>query len=393
MAKKLGKYFASIIELFDRTIKPTGDKDIYENDVDNLYPNRVELIEKNSVTAISASGKLKSFIIGKGFIDQSLNEMIVNIPKKINGYQFLDKVSNSLKTHRAAFIHVNYDMDGKVNYLDVLPYKKCRKSKEDDLDKEGLIYYKDWKESEKKGFSTAKSEKGLNWFYPYNPNNKIILDQRKRDIKERGIKEPKLEDLITEYRGQVYFLTLDDDEVYPTAWLHPAYNDCDSEFRLSLYRNSGFRNGFLDKTIVIPNGLDEETSEDLENEMRKWLGSENSSSLFMFSPDSPVENPEKLFTTITLKGSYDSKRFELDEKSIANNIRKAYLTIPKILIDPEDNFFGSSGEAFKEAVKYYNNETLFIREKIAYMMDLFYNGDFTIKELGAEDLVTGGLNE
>lgn len=391
MAKKLGKYFASIIELFNREIKPIGDKNIYENDVDNLYPNRVEIIEKNSVTAISASGKLKAFIVGKGFVNQSFNEMIVNKPKKMKGYHFLDKVANSLKTHKGAYIHVNYDFEGKVNYLDVLPYKKCRRSKEDDLGNNGLIYYKDWSKGQEKGFATKKEN--TKWFYPYNSDNKIILDQRKRDLKEANIKSPKDTDIITEYRGQVYFLTLEEDEIYPSAWINPAYNDADSEFRLSLYRNTGFRNGFLDKTIVIPNGLDEETSTELEEEMRKWLGSENSSSLFMFAPDTVVDDPSKIITVVSLKGSYDSKRFDTDEKALANNIRKAYLTIPKILIDPEDSFFGSSGEAFKEAIKYYNNETLFIREKIAYMMDLFYNGDFTIAELGSEDLITGGENE
>lgn len=391
MAKKLGKYFASIIELFNREIKPIGDKNIYENDVDNLYPNRVEIIEKNSVTAISASGKLKAFIVGKGFVNQSFNEMIVNKPKKMKGYHFLDKVANSLKTHKGAYIHVNYDFEGKVNYLDVLPYKKCRRSKEDDLGNNGLIYYKDWSKGQEKGFATKKEN--TQWFYPYNNDNKIILDQRKRDLKEANIKSPKDTDIITEYRGQVYFLTLEEDEIYPSAWINPAYNDADSEFRLSLYRNTGFRNGFLDKTIVIPNGLDEETSTELEEEMRKWLGSENSSSLFMFAPDTVVDDPSKIITVVSLKGSYDSKRFDTDEKALANNIRKAYLTIPKILIDPEDSFFGSSGEAFKEAIKYYNNETLFIREKIAYMMDLFYNGDFTIAELGSEDLITGGENE
>lgn len=389
MAIKLGKYFASIVELFNRDIKAVGNKNIYENDVDNLYPNRVERIENNSPTASSASKKLKSFIIGKGFVNNGFNELVVNKRKKMKGYQFLSKVAHSLKTHAGAFIHVNYDIEGNVNYLDVLPYKKCRKSKEDDFGYDGVIYYKDWE----KGNGNSFKKESEQWYYPFNNDISIITDQRKRDLKEKGIEDPNIEDLVKNYRGQVYFLNLDDDEVYPFAWIHPAYNDGDSEFRLGLYRNTGFRNGFLDKTILIPNGVDDESIEEFEQNVKGWLGSENSSSVFMFTPESIVDDPSKIFHTVTLKGSYDSDRFENDERAIANNIRKAYLTIPKILIDPEDSFFGSSGEAFKEAVKYYNKETLFIREAIAYMMDLFYKGDFTIKELGFEDLVnTGGQN-
>lgn len=388
MAVKLGKYFASIVELFNREVKAVGDKKVYENDVDNLYPNRIERIERNSPTASSASTKLKSFIIGGGFVNPEYNEMIVNPKKKIKGYNFLVSLANSLKTHRGAYVHVNYDIEGNVNYLDVLSFKKCRRSKEDDFGYDGVIYYKDWENNKSNVISGSKaSEK---WFYPYSRDKSIIMDQRKRDIKESKIKEPTPQDLISEYRGQVFFLTLDPDEIYPYAWLNSVYNDADSEFRLSLYRNSGFRNGFLDKTILIPNGVDVESMDEFESEVKKWLGSENSSSVFLFTPDSQVDDPSKLFSVVSLKGSYDSKRFELDEDSIANNIRKAYLTIPKVLIDPTDSLFSSSGEAFIQAIKYYNKETLFIREQIAYMMDNFFNGDFTIKELGYDDISIGG---
>lgn len=392
MAGKLGKFVATIVELFNREIKAVGNKDIYENDVDNLYPNRVEIVERNSVTALSASNKLKAFIVGKGFVDQKFNEMIVNKQKNINGYQFLNKVGQSLKTHRGVFVHVNYDIQGNVNYLDVLPYKKVRISKEDSKGYPGVIYYKDWETKEK--FSAGKND--CPFFYPFNRDANIIKDQRVKDAKSNG-DNINVEDLITDYRGQVYFLNLDENEIYPFAWVNSVYNDADSEFRISLYRNSNLRNGFLDKTMIIPNGLDEESMEDFTENVQNWLGAENSSSVFVFAPEGGVENPDKLITTISLKGNYDSKRFELDEKSISNNIRKAYLSIPRILIEADETVFGNSGEAITKAVEYYNEETLHIREAIAYMMDSFYTGDFTIKELGVKDVVKeieeGGASE
>lgn len=389
---KIGKFVASLVELFDRSVKPVGEDKVYNNDSDNLYPNRVELVERNSVTAFAASNKLKSFIVGKGFVNKEFNEMIVNPKKRMKGYQFLTRLANSLKTHRGAFVHVNYDIDGNVNYLDVLSFKKCRVAKEDAFGYSGRIFYKNWDESKKK--IGSKSNNDAKWFYPFDKSEKSINDQRKRDLDIQKIKEPTPEDLVKYYRGQVLFLNLDDTEVYPYAWVHPAYNDADSEYRYSLYRNNGLRTGFLDKTIIIPNGLDEESRNEFDDAVRDWLGSENSGSVFVYTPESPLEDPSKAIATISLKGSYDSKRFENDETAIANNIRKAYLSIPKILIDPEDSFFGSSGEAFIQAIEYYNKETLFIREAIAYMMDLFYNGDFSIRELGSEDLQSeGGGNE
>ncbi len=272
-------------------------------------------------------------------------------------------------------------MDGEVNYLDVLDYKKCRISREDSTGHPGKIYYHDW-EGEKK---FDRGDIKCRWFYPFNKDADIINDQRAKDAKAR--KDDSIEGLVRSYRGQVFFLNLDHTEVYPFAWIHPAYNDADNEYRISLYRNTNLRSGFLNKTMIIPNGLDEESQELFDEAVRGWLGAENSSSVFVFKPKEDVQDLDNLIKTIELKGTYDSKRFEKDEESIANNIRKSYLSIPKILIDPEDSFVGSSGEAFREAIKYYNKETLGVRENIAYMMDKFYDGgNFTIKELGEDEL-------
>lgn len=383
MANKAVKFVSSLIELFSREVKEDKRKDIFDNDIDNLYPNRVEVVERNSVTASAASGKLKSFITGRGFEDQMLNKRIVNISKNYNGYKFLSLLSESLKTHGGAFIHVNYNIEGEVNSLDVIPYKKCRIAKEDSKGYQGKIYVADW-ENQKTSVAFGASKPDNFFFYPFNRDKKVILDQRKQDAGEGA----SAESLVTKYRGQVYFLNLDDANVYPFAWLHPAYNDADSEFRVSLYRNSNLRTGFLGKTIIIANGLDAEDTDTFQESVKDWLGAENSSSVFVLQPEEIVEDPKNIVHTVELKSTYDSERFSNDEKAIANNIRKAYLCIPKILIDPEDSFFGSSGEAFKEAVRYYNNETHFIRERVAYSLEAIYGDglNYTIKELGANDL-------
>lgn len=384
-----GKLSARFVELWSRVIGVSKIDNIYNNDSDNLYPNRVELVERNSVTALAASGKMKSFIIGQGFKDKALNEVIVNHAKGVNGYRLLDQIASSLKTHRGAFIHVNYDIEGNVNYLDVLDFKKCRISKEDSLGYPGKIFYRNWeKDSTKFDIKISKSDKkGDRWFYPFNPDNKIILSQRKNDVRKNG----EVEDLVEDYRGQVYFLNLDDKEVYPYAWVHPAYNDADNEYRIGLYRNTNLRNGFLGKTIVVANGVDKEDQSEFEESVKDWMGVENSGSVMVIAPEDMVDDPSKVIHTIELKSNYDSKRFVEDEKAVANNIRKAYLSIPKILIDPEDSFFGSSGEAFKEAIEYYNKETLFIRERVSYAIEQIFSRhkeisskDFTILPLGKE---------
>lgn len=381
---RIGKWVASLVEIFSREISLINQSEVYSNDSDNLYPERVELIERNSVTAYASASKLKAFIVGQGFESEAFNKFIVDPVKNVNGYGFLLNLANSIKTHAGAYIHVNYDIEGNVNYLSVLDYQKCRVSKGDAFGFSGKIYYKDWSKARKFNLGGKNKDR---WFYPFNNSKEAIMKQRIKDTKINEGDPGDMESLVENYRGQVFFLKLDDSDIYPHAWVHSAYNDADTEFRISLYRNSNFRSGFLNKTMIIPNGMDEETSKEFNKAVHGWLGAENSSSVFVFQPEGDIEDLDNVIKTVTLESSYDSKRFELDETSIANNIRKSYLTIPKLLIDPEDNFFGSSGEAFKEAVKYYNNETLFIRRKISHTMNLFFKGDYTIKELGDETTI------
>lgn len=387
---KIGKWAASLVELFDRSVSVFSDDSIHMQDSDNLYPNRIELVERNSVTAFACSNKLKSFLVGKGFMNPALNEKIMNPKKGLRGFDILDLIGNSLKTHKGVYVHVCYDIEGEVNSLDILDFKKCRRAKDDAFGSHGKIFYKDW--SVKK--SIVKRNKNGKWFYPFTRDKAAIMSQMINDAKLAGVDPTDFDSLVRNYRGQVFFLNLDPHEVYPYAWIHSAYNDADTEYRISLYRNTNYRNGFLNKTILIPNGLDEETRKGFSGLVKSWLGAENSSSVCIITPKEELVDPENVIKVIELKGTYDSKRFELDEKSVPNAIRKAYMGIPRILIEPEDSFFSSSGEAFEAAVDYYNKETLLIREKIAYMFDQFYTDgeDYSIKQLGYEDLQRPGTS-
>ena len=354
---KSNKFLIKIVELFDRVLPFSKEEGIYKNDVDNLYPNRIEITEKNSTTANSCANKLAQYIFGKGFENKDV-AFSNKKGEKINLNDALQMVVNSVKTHRGAFIHLNFDVENNVNYFDVLDYKKCRISKEDMHGYSGNIIYKDW--NQKTSLYSVNKKKHL-FFYPYNPLN--INAQRKID----SPKSENAQDLIRNYRGQVLFLSLDNSNVYPYAWLSgQSVYDADSEFRLALYRNSSIRKGFQDKTMFVLNGFDKETSKDFDEEAQKWLGSENAGSIFTFKIPEFLENPEKVIVPIQLKSSYDSKKFELDEKAFENSIRKSYLQIPKILINDNDGgIFGTSAEALKEAQRIYSNETAFIREKIA----------------------------
>src|SRR5690625_846896 len=361
------KFFATVVELFTRSVNLVSSEQIYTNDKDNLYPDRVETIERNSPTAAAASRKLYSFIVGSGFAEDDVNDIIVNKQKNLTLYGLLKKIAHSIKTHRGAYIHVGYDIEGEINSLDVLDFKKVRVSKGDSKGYKGKYYYRNWKESKGlfKGFMKQKSHKS---FYAFNGNKEVVLEQIKNDGDGDIVKGLK------NYRGQVYEINLDEEEVYPYAFLNPALNDADSEFRIGVYRNTHIRSGFIDKTIIMPNGLGEEEFDSFKEKVSEWMGAEGTAGAFVFQPTEKEPDLDNVIKVINLKGSYDSDKFKNDEVAFANNIRKAYLSIPAILIDPKEGIFGSSGEAFVQAKEYYNDETKFIRDTITEVLNELCKG-------------------
>lgn len=379
----LAKFTAKFVELYNRIIpkKKECDYDIYLNDVDNLYPNRLETIERNSVTALSCSNKLGNFIFGKGF-DKNFDTLInTRNGELITLNKCLLNVSQSLKTHKAVFIHINYDIEGKPNYFDVLDYKKCRKVKHDDQGNEGIVIYKDWTKNENK-FSFIKKEKGFKWFYPYNPKN--IQSQRIAD-------SPKgdLQSVIKNYRGQVLYFSLEDkNNEYAYGWLNAqGMNDADSEFRMSLYNNNNVRLGFIDKTILVTNGLDADTEKEFQDSFKNWLGTENAGGVYFVNTPFVVENIESTIHVQTVQSSYDPKKFKEVLLDIQDNIRRCYLQIPKILVnDNEGGIFGSSAESIKEAIKFYSSETEWIRYEVEDLFNKIFNTDFKIIPLIQEDV-------
>ena len=378
---------AKLVELFSRVIEVIGRKDkIYKNGADNLYPQRIEAVINNSVTAKLAAEKMCAFLVGLGF-DETTNEEIVNRKKNLTFYQVLKRIARDISYHKGAFIHVNYDIEGKVNHLDVLKFKNCRVSEEDDHDYSGFVWHsKDW-ENENLGLFVNKRRKEKNWFYPYNPDIKVINAQRKADAPNNATPEQ----LIKQYRGQVMFFSLEDDSIYPNSWIDPAYNDADTEHRISLFRNDRIRNGFLGANIImIPEGEDEGQEIVTDEQIRMLLGSDNASNVLKI--EVKAEGDKKLADYIhveTLKSEVDTEQFQYDEKKIEEKILNCY-KVPELLIKKNDSaLFGPSGKVLAMVQEIFQMETDMTRKAIENVFKkLFPDREFEIKKLIEETIST-----
>ncbi len=357
MSKFVG---AKLIELFKRVVKFDTGVQIHQNGIDNAYPERIERIIDNSPTAKAGTKLLRKYIVGKGF-SGNLNDFIVNNDKNITLKEFLFKVAHAYSRQNGVFIHINYNLDGKIISLDVLPYSHCRKGKKDDAKYIGKIaIYENWG-----GENGAVKKDKIQRIDVYNPIIDVITSQVN---KVNG---------INNYKGQVMFFNPEETD-YPLAHIDPVMNDADSEYRSGNFKNLSLRKGFFGKKIVVtppmvdgdlkgsglsPEELEEKRLAETERDnfraaMQSFVGSDNADGMLHLEMEFEGDDISKVMSFIDVKTDINDKLFEYTEKSAANNICKALGNIPKILIEnPETSVFGQSGEMLKSAKLFYQEQT------------------------------------
>ena len=354
MAAKLVS--AKLIELAKRLVTYNESLGIYANGTDNAYPERVERHINNSATAKPCAKLLRKFIIGQGV--DGLNKKIVHEDDQITLRQFLKDLANSYAYHNGVFIHVNYNLACEIISMKVLPYNHCRIGKKDDKKYNGkILLYDDW---------NGKIDKTkIEPIDVFNPRKAVITDQ----IKKAGE--------VSKYKGQIFFLN-PDDTIYPLAHIDNVMNDADSEFRVGQFKNLSLRKGFFGKKLVItPPMVDGDVSGDITKEqaeekrlaekerdnfreqMQDFVGSDNVDGILHLEMEFDDDQKfEDVLRFVDIEANIDDKLFAHTEKSVANNIRKAYANIPSILIESNDSsVFGQSGALLTAAKVFYQDQT------------------------------------
>ena len=370
---------ATFVELYE-TETPYAESDkYYLNGSDNLYPLSIERVIQNSPTAKRAALAMKKYISGSGLTNFELN--IVNKKQNKSLYDVVKEIAHDISYQNGVFLHRSIKIDTSTgepifitDQLTVLDYVKCRVSKKDDGGSMGKIFYKDFNPNHKTKKQGGKKEEAK-WYYSFSNNQDVIQAQIQADSKElieNSEQEPTIEELTKNYRGQVYYLNLDPRLNYALSKFDAVYNDCDTEFRMSTYSNKMTREGFLGKTAILVNNLDEETSLTIKEDVKNWLGTENSSGVYFLEVEE-TENLDNVLKIINVETQYDDEMFTNTEKRVRRNILGAANNIPEPLLYSNDGsaLFGNSGEAYNQMKVFYEEQNNEERKAIEKMLLMF----------------------
>ena len=358
-------------------VKLDKQKGIYNNGMDNLYPQRVERIISASVTAKTSTKMLKKFIIGGGFVDEKLNNIVVSsdILGEKTLHKLLSEIAESVSKHNGAYLAVQYNGLYQVSAVNALPYRDCRLGKADSGGYSGKIHvYSNWD-----GTQGQIKANDISIVDVFNTNTVASQFEQKH------------------YKGQIAFLRLDDEFVYPLSPIDAALEDADTENQISNFKNTELRRGFFAKYIIHHTAFEGQSDADEFNAiMQKFIGGKHESGV-LTSPATFNENGEFVeslnFKLEKIDQNINDKMFAEYERSCKANIRSACFAIPEVLLNTgNDNagVFGDSGAMFTEAFNFYNSQVNDIRTAISQWLTLIFknsadtylqNANFTIKPL------------
>jgi hypothetical protein len=341
-----------LVEVWKRLTPWSKSADVYANDIDNGYPERMDRLVNNSVTAKSAASIMVQYLIGKGY-GHDADSAVINRQKNLKLIDFADDVADDLVKQRGVFIHINYNALYQVADMSVLPFEWCRIGKKDSTDYAGKIAVcKEW-------LKPKRSE--IELIDVYNPRKKVIDAQ----VEAAGGWE--------HYKGQVLYINMDSKLIYPLSRIDSVAEDCDSESQASVYKNRLLRKGFFGNTLVVTrplvgDGLEpgsrafqeaETEREAFQKAIKESLGAENVGGVLCLEMDFAGEKLEDAILIKQIESKIDDELFEYTETSVRENILVAFNNLPAGLIKTNDNaLFGNSGEAIREMKRtYWENTT------------------------------------
>jgi hypothetical protein len=351
---------SEFIKIFSKKAKYDKSLKIHNNGVANNYPDFVESIITESVTASSCVSIMASYLIGKGFGDA--NKIIVNENKETTLYNFGKSIAASKAEHYGYFIHVHFYgelQNYAIKDMDVLPYSHCRVGQKDDTDYNGkILVCNDW--------SDSKEVKKAKVVDVYNTNKKVIKEQM---VNAGG---------FSKYNGQILFVKVGK-YTYPLSPLHPALKDAESESQVSIYKHTSLKKGFFGKTMVITkplvdNEIEESNPELYQKEVtarskfretiKSFIGAENSDGVLHLELEFNSEKIEDEILFKQIDSNIDDKLFAHTETSVSQNICVAYGIHPNLIRPKDGAMFGQGGEIYKQMKLDFQDKTEDLRSSI-----------------------------
>ena len=368
------------------------------NSDENDYSERIENYIENSINATTTSNLFKRFLVGQG--DLNLNNLKVNKKQKFD--ELIDDIADEYKDHRGYYVLVKPNALGVPVEYKHLPFSSVRiKNVDSNGNITKFVVCNNWQSYRE--FVDEKKDIQKYDFLPFNPDPKITQGQ----IQQAGGLE--------KFKGSIFYFNGGKAKYnYPLAFIHSVINDCDSDFRIQLHRNKRVRGGVLNKKIIVTppqlperlnfpdDELDDASRKEKErylneisigDQMKNFVGAENNDGFLHLEMEFDQDDIDKLVKVIDIQSVSEDGYFKENETQIATNLRRAYFNPPPILLESDNSFFGSSGEAIREAMEFYEKQVMHERLKFERSLNNLFGKEIKLVSLLEEVVNTPAEND
>lgn len=345
-----------------KTITISRDQSVRGNIVfygdDNLYPNIMGSLIDSSQTAGICVKTLTDFL-ATPFVDDRMGTVEVGrtiTNKKYTLNQFKRDIANSLAKFNGAYISVTKNLRGEVVNVSVLDFTKVRFSEFDDSGRSNFVYVGDWANQ----INGKRGKKKFIKLPLFNNNMEVFRHQSKE----------------CSTTTQVYHIFFDDSYIYPTNAFECVAMDMDTESAIQSTRHNEITQGSPSKLVLRTDfSKDENARRDQIEQIKRFAGPNGDKILVIKTEFDEMGNPRSgNYQLDVIPDNRDISKFDMSEKSIANNIRKC-VQVPGILIDFEfSTGITVSGAQLKVSVSYFNDLMRSKREMISESLaEIFSN--------------------
>lgn len=316
-------------------------------DSDNLYPQRCEEVLARSSTLKTVINRITDFVNGEGFQDPVIAKMIVN-RRGLEGQtlnQVMKATARNLVRYLTPVMHVNYNGLGQMVEMNPIRFERIRFAI---ADKSGkickLAYSANWERDGRKGL-----DENIVFYDRFNPRPEVVLEQ----IEDAGG--------ISNYRGQIIYLTPADDE-YPLASFDSVLDDAQVQAEVGLAKVGNTQNSFLGTLAILYPGEFASTAEenDFKNLIANKTGARNAGRTIGLQDRSGQRKASDIFANLTPVNL--DKLFEFTEKSVKENIMESE-SFPAILMGKAPTGLFAQGD-IEEVYTYVNSITRNRRQEL-----------------------------
>lgn len=366
-------------------VKEDNIKGILSYDRDNKYPQKISDIMADSGRATLCLNAYSRFLQGKGFVNESLNKLIVNRKRNTLWSLYREVIKNYAKFKGFA-IHINYNAAYEIVELQNIPFEYTRLTTPDDTEYVGKIaVYDDWAREKSLRTISRIMRMDIRAIHIFNPLPEVIQAQ----VEIAGGWD--------KYKGQIFWYSEEGSSKYPLCSLDSVLEDCVTDGQIKTFKYNSVTTNFLASHLLVTRGKTEGEgntnleSEQFEKMIVQFQGAENANKIMHAEIEFDEEMPElEKFEHVN-----DDKLFQYTEESIHENIRKVLLIPPVIVGDLIEGKLGTSEEIY-DAYALYNALTFKERDELSKLFSSFLKlwhkdlgDDFTIEsvtiDLGERD--------